>query len=706
MNETETRYQSGTAASSQTMTRDEAKEYIKSQWRYIMREWTGTAKSKVQGKETYICPICGHGKNGDGVKENPKSKDPNGIKCFGACGTAGDIIEFWETCNHVGYNEALQELAEKVGITISKGSKAAPAQIGNATPPAERPRPASYDGEINYNPYFKECFNRLQNENQNAPAVEYLKKRGISLGTAISCKIGYDPAADPANAPGALEGQRKPHPARRLIIPCNQARYVTRAIDEEKIDRRYWKMNNRVESGQAGGGVFVPEFAAMCDYLFICEGIFDALSIMEAAAQVGTSTAAIALNSTSNVDALLETFKEKDKRPAGIVLIALDNDEAGTKAADKLAEGLIHLTIPHARANICEGYKDPNEALVKAPEQFKRAIKATQEKATKPDGIAAYLSEGGYIRDAERMIAPAPTGFKQLDIKCGGGIQTGLYVIAAPSSLGKTTFCLQMACNIAQSGRDVLYFAMEQSRMELVNKAVARLSFENEADRNHPKNAITAEDCRKNETWRNDNIEKYRHELARRVGNHLSIIEWNLDATTANIKKKIIQHMRSNPTEKPPIVIIDYLQLIQGEKINGRKQGAKEAMDEAATELKKLSRAQNVPIIAISSINRASYYIAFSMEAIKESGGIEYTADVVLGLQYSAAAGITAEDMRGNSDEVKKLKARVKEAKAVSPRQIELVCDKNRFGIGHFSVSYDYYPKHDYFVESLRKPTT
>ena len=706
MNETETRYQSG-AALGQTMTRDEAKEYIKSQWRYILREWTGTAKSKVQGKETYICPICGHGKNGDGVKENPKSKDPNSIICF-TCSFSGDIIQMWMNDHKIGYNEALQDLAGKLGITISKGGKAAPAQIGsrNTTPPAERPRPASYDGEINYNPYFKECFNRLQNENQNAPAVEYLEKRGISLGTAISCKIGYDPAADPASAPGALEGQRKPHPARRLIIPCNQARYVTRAIDEEKIDRRYWKMNNRLESGQAGGGVFVPEFAAMCDYLFICEGIFDALSIMEAAAQVGTSTAAIALNSTSNVDALLETFKEKDKRPAGIVLIALDNDEAGTKAADKLAEGLIHLTIPHARANICEGYKDPNEALVQAPEQFKRAIKATQEKATKPDGIAAYLSEGGYIRDAERMIAPAPTGFKQLDMKCGGGIQTGLYVIAAPSSLGKTTFCLQMACNIAQSGRDVLYFAMEQSRMELVNKAVARLSFENEADRNHPKNAITAEDCRKNETWRNGNIEKYRHELARRVGNHLSIIEWNLDATTANIKKKIIQHMRSNPTEKPPIVIIDYLQLIQGEKINGRKQGAKEAMDEAATELKKLSRAQNVPIIAISSINRASYYIAFSMEAIKESGGIEYTADVVLGLQYSAAAGIAAEDMRGKSDEVKKLKARVKEAKAASPRQIELVCDKNRFGIGHFSVSYDYYPKHDYFVESLRKPTT
>ena len=65
------------------------------------------------------------------------------------------------------------------------------------------------------------------------------------------------------------------------------------------------------------------------------------------------------------------------------------------------------------------------------------------------------------------------TCFENLNEKAGG-IYSGLYIIAANTSIGKTTFTLQLADGIAASGTNVLYFSLEQSRLELVSKSLAR----------------------------------------------------------------------------------------------------------------------------------------------------------------------------------------------------------------------------------------
>lgn len=680
------------------MTRDEARAYIVAHWGDILRTWTGTAKKKIRGKETFICPHCGHGKGGDGITNTITR--PDILKCF-SCEFKGDIIQLWENEKHVDYVTAINELAALLGITVKAYTPASNGfnvtftgdeldgearakqekEENTMTATTQAAPPIKYIENVDYEPYFLECLTRIQRDGENEKAISYLKSRGIDLNTALSYGIGYDPAADPGNAPGAKDYQTKKHPAARLIIPCDKGYFTTRAIDETAVPKDYWKMHAK-KSGQKTKHILAPEWIYTADYIFICEGVFDALSI----AQVGDGAAAIALNSTSNAGELIEEFEKR--RPAGVVLLALDNDKAGKAATEKIAEGLKRLTIPYAAADICGECKDPNEALQKDPAALAAAIAAAKEKATRPDGIGAYLTSGAYDKDIKNIIPPISTGFNILDLKSGGGIRTELYVLSAPSSIGKTTFCLQLACKLAGNGRDVLYFAMEQSRLELVNKCIARESCG--INRNK---AITAMEAGSPQAWQAETARKAREALADRVGNRLSIIEWNLDATTGALKNYILAYLKYNEKRNaaPPVVFIDYLQLIQGIEINGRTQQIREIMNNTISEMKKISRSEHIPIICIASQARDKYDKPFEMGNIKESGNIEYTAGVVWGLQF------TEIEERANdktySPELKKLKLE-------NPRKVTLTCDKNRGYTGAYQVNFDYYPAYDYFTES------
>ena len=76
------------------------------------------------------------------------------------------------------------------------------------------------------------------------------------------------------------------------------------------------------------------------------------------------------------------------------------------------------------------------------------------------------------------------TNFNDFDNALDGGLYSGLYFIGAISSLGKTTFCLQIADQIARQKQDVLIFSLEMARDELMAKSVSRLTFINAQKQN------------------------------------------------------------------------------------------------------------------------------------------------------------------------------------------------------------------------------
>jgi replicative DNA helicase len=259
--------------------------------------------------------------------------------------------------------------------------------------------------------------------------------------------------------------------------------------------------------------------------------------------------------------------------------------------------------------------------------------------------------------------------------------------VGAISSLGKTTFCTQLADQLAEAGEDVLFFSLEQSRLELVSKSLAR--------RTAQKNIETAVDSLSiRRGYLPKQVLTEAAEYKQAIQDRLSIIEGNFQCNISFIGEYIRRYIRENG--KKPVVFVDYLQILQPEKDErGRTQTTKETVDNTVTELKRISRENGLTVFVISSLNRSNYLSPVDFESFKESGGIEYTADVVWGLQLQSM-----NDKLFETDKKTEKRKAIKAAKAANPRKIELVCLKNRYGISNYSAYFDYYPQYDLYQET------
>ena len=700
------------------MDREQARQTIRAEWRKILETITGTAKDKANGETSYICPICGHGKDGDGLTRNKGSRDEHALKCFG-CGFSGDIIRLYMQREGKEYNEALRDLAGIIGETIDPYIPAGGSwRNGRAQNGAERPQDAVRGADngiqdnaqttwqngsetpteaakqtADFTAYYTECRKRIRDPR----AVAYLQGRGISIDTAEAYWIGFDPEADPANAPGATSNQYKPHPAPRIIFPTSAAHYAARSIDPE-TPKQYQKMNPNKEKGAGEAGIFNKRaLYSGAEVVFITEGAFNALSIIEAGG------AAIATNSAANLEKLLEELR---KHPTKATLIlAFDNDKAGRAAAEKIRPQLQKLNISYilagkeiiGRGDETPAGEDANDLLRgEDREQFIAAVrKAQQQFSSRPDNTEFYINNlmGA---EAEHCRAGIRTGFDNLDAEIHG-LYPGLYVIAAISSLGKTTFTAQMADQIAATGQDVLFFSLEQSRLELVSKSIARMTYKQNKDK-----AVTSLAIRQGNipgALRSavaGAIDRYTASVKDRI----SIIEGNFNCDVSFIGEYIRRYIRRNPGKESehPVVIIDYLQVLQPGQQNGRLT-MQETIDASVTELKRISRELDITIFVISSVNRANYLTPIDFESLKHSGGIEYTADVIWGLQLQCLGN----EIFNKNDNTKARRDMIRDAKKAPTRKIELLCLKNRYGVSSFSVYFDYHPANDYFEPGIKE---
>ena len=616
-------------------------------------------------KNTYICPLCGNGtgSTGDGMTENPKK--PGQLTCW-KCGFTGDIIDLYQKEHNCDAAAAFTALYARFGITIDddrteRATTSTEAQNSakaiNIPPAAESLTEAAETPD--FTEYYKSCKAHINDD----AAQAYLTFRGISNATAARYWLGYDP----------ITGY--------LIIPAASSFYIARNTDSAA------KMRYKNPTG-----VSIELFNKKALYnddgrpVFITEGAIDALSIIEASGE------AVALNSASNTRKLLEQLKEK--RTGNTLILCLDSDDAGKKAAASLAEGLSELNIPYITADICCGHKDPNEALKANYATFYAAVAAAERKISKPYNTADYIRQimGAEI-EALKAQSDRRTGFPNLDAEAGS-IYAGLYAVGGISSVGKTTFISQIADQMAALGQHVLFFSMEQSRLEMVSKSIARQTAA--ADQ---RKAVTSLQVRTGA--QSEIIKKATAAYLESVGDRMSIIEGNFNCTVGLIKAYTKQYIEQNDGVKP-VVIVDYLQVLQAEKdpITGRKTTDKrQIVDDNVTELKRLSRSLEIPIFVISSVNRSNYLNPIDFEAFKESGGIEYTADVVWGLQLTA---IHDKVFDGSDGKVKEKREAIAAAKEAVPRDIELVCLKNRYGKSRYAVQFTYYPQYDYFVPTKK----
>ena len=603
-------------------------------------------RSIKAGANMYVCPICksGEGKNGTGALKLYTDTNRivcNARGCFGGSkgeDTLGALRVLWDCSEREAMEKAGYKLDDYKGQEVQQPPKAPAAQE---------------EQEADYTQYFQQMAANIEG------AQEYLSSRHISIDTARRFLLGYDMRY-------AAGGSTW----RALIIPTSRSSYVARntAQGAEK-GNRYRKT----------GKVSIFNAKALRNEgkrpVFVTEGEIDALSIEEAGG------AACALGSTSNTDKFAEYLKANPTQCP--LILTLDNDEAGKAAAEKLSNALKLIGASFTIANISGSYKDANEALCGDPDSFKAAIaRAEQQTAAAPDGIATYMARmmKQEIADFTRA-SEIKTGFFRFD-QLAGGIYPGLYVIGAISSLGKTTFIHQVADQIAASGKHVLFFSLEMSRLEMATKSISRKTAQLDYS-----NAISSLKIRRGVT--SALTQRATQEYCAAVGDRMNVIEGGFDTTVSFIGEYTNRYIAKNGVR--PILIVDYLQIIQG----AQKNTAREAIDFNVVELKRLSRALAVPVIVVSSINRNNYLLPIDFESFKESGGIEYTADVVLGMQLACLD----EPLFSEEKKIMQKRERIKKAKGEEPREVKLVCLKNRYGSPDWTINYKYYPKYDLFEE-------
>lgn len=579
------------------MNREDAKEFILQQEPTFL-----PAAKKISGKQSYVCPKCGNGSGADGtgITRDPRGKGHPHYKCF-ACGGYFDIIELYamQTDRNVEEVGVYDDLYAYFGVSVDKGN--------NYTPKTENApqRPTEADTHADFTEYYNECRKKIT----DIDAVTYLQARGISITTAAAAFVGYDPAADPAQSG---------HPAKRIIIPTSKSHYVGRAVDPE-TPKQFAKMNNK------GGtpGIFNRRAlykGAGC--VFVCEGAFDALSVLE----VGRE--AVALNSTANTDKLVSILKEKPTD--SVLIICLDSDEAGRTRAQKLFDDLRTIGARCVLADINGGHKDANEALTADKVAFIEAVEAAA--VLKPEEPHSF-SDDFLEKIQTETYRPYKTGLDFFDNLLDGGVirQTVLLLLAAPAA-GKTTLCLQIAEAIAKNKRPVLYFNYEMSREVMLAKSIsAKLAREFNT-------FLSAVQILQGYSWRDNKPlkDKITAAVADYKKDTEAYLQVNPDIMTADVAELIkrLDAVGSNARaagKEAPVIVIDYLHLLRSNK----GEEASEIIKRALEGLHEYAVKYDTFVICISAANRESNKSGrITMESGRDTSSIEYSADYQLSLNY------------------------------------------------------------------------
>ena len=639
-----------------------------------------------KAKYGYICPVCG---NGSGRSGTGLAKYHEGYKCF-KCETCGDVLDFMEKAEGLSKVEAMKKACEINNIEYKsfefKNNTQHTEHTHNTqdTEPKQDKQPLKEE-ETALNERIKADIAEAQ---KHLEETNYLTERGISLETAKRFGLGFIANwKNPKNAKAPVSP--------RLIIPAGDS-YLARDTRNDLNDIQ--KQFNKIRAGEIH--LFNKEALKENKHCFIVEGELDALSILE----VGFN--AVALGSCSNKQALINELKNIE-HPAPIILY-LDNDNAGKMADSFLQTELKALGINYTSiTGLEESYKDANDYLRAFKESFVQFLDNATHKGEqdKEEARLEYISTNNalsYLGDFLNGIKTSvntpytPTGFKELDSILDGGLYEGLYILGAISSLGKTTFILQVADQIAKSGKDVLFFSLEQARAELMAKSISRETAlyckENNIDTSNAKTVrgVTVASRYSNYNDTEKQVIKTAVERYKTTAKNLFIYEGLADIGVKQIKETVEKHIEA--TGNKPIVFIDYLQILA--PYDDKNRTDKQTIDLNITALKRLSRSLKLSIIGISSFNRDNYNTSVNMSSFKESGAIEYSSDVLIGLQFKGIDDIKQTD--SNKKEVNEF---VDKAKAKNPREVEFKLLKNRNGATSSTAYFKYYPMFNLYEE-------
>jgi replicative DNA helicase len=250
------------------------------------------------------------------------------------------------------------------------------------------------------------------------------------------------------------------------------------------------------------------------------------------------------------------------------------------------------------------------------------------------DLLHETLKEIEALKDKKDGLTGVASGFTELDRMTSGWQKSDLVIIAARPAMGKTAFVLTCARNAAVDfNRPVVVFSLEMSSVQLVNRLI---SGETE---------IEQEKIRKGtlEEWEWQQI----HSKIGRLEQAPLIID---DTPALNIFEFRAKCRRLKSQHDIQLIIIDYLQLMQGKSADGKGGGNREQeIGSISRALKSVAKELNVPVIALSQLSRAVESRPGGskrpmLSDLRESGSIEQDADMVLFLYRPEYYGLEVDE--------------------------------------------------------------
>ncbi|OGI28116.1 MAG: replicative DNA helicase [Candidatus Moranbacteria bacterium RIFOXYA1_FULL_44_7] len=276
-----------------------------------------------------------------------------------------------------------------------------------------------------------------------------------------------------------------------------------------------------------------------------------------------------------------------------------------------------------AASDIIElGYEEA-EDVEKVLDEAEQKLFRVSQKFVKADFVPlkTYLESAfnriDELHKGDKDMRGVPTGFQDLDNILAGFQKSDLIILAARPSIGKTSLALDIARNVALKKKiPVGIFSLEMSSDQLVDRM---LSAEGRVD------AWRMRTGRLRSGKDEDDFAK--------IGEAMGILSeapiFIDDSARANVMEMRTMARRLQAEHNLGLIIIDYLQLMEGRSNDNRVQ----EVSEISRSLKGLARELNIPVLALSQLSRAvesrSPQVP-KLSDLRESGSIEQDADVVM----------------------------------------------------------------------------
>lgn len=558
-------------------------------------------------------------------------------------------------------------------------------------------------------------YDYIEDSHKNINEQTYLsEKRHITNEVLIDYfKIGYDKESN------------------YIVMPTNPLDYniMLRRANTQAVDKYSKVKPPKIEDED--DYIFNKDILdKKVDIIFLTEGTIDSLSLYEELLKHKENIfkEGIIYNSTYEkyigtigLNGLginqLENLLTDESTNDIFFFISFDNDPKNEKGEDQKGKQMarelkqrldlkgINSYIPNWEAETVDGIplKDLNDQLTKNESRFYNSI--LENIVVTPlivdFNVDDFKNEYSSLNSFNnfRLIPPKKpikTGYPLLDSSIGDGLYPNLYFLGASSSLGKSTFCLNLALNIIDNNEDtdIIYFTLEMDKELIFMKLISKLS--NKLHTDKELEGLSIYDYRRTKRGLFSNVKNY--DLAKTAedyfknnyANRFFIKERKSRVTVEDIENFISQYI--SIMKKKPVVFIDYIQIIDS---TSKNQNDKQKADDIVNNLKSIKNNYGVPIIGISSFNRGNYNTEANMSSFKESGSIEYTCDYLIVLEPIGLIETTA----GDKEDVKANK-KINNKYLESPEaEVKLTLLKNREGQTRSKIVYDYNKKFNYFKE-------